>query len=343
MKILVVNVNWLGDVVFSLPVFKALKRAYPDSEISCLAVGRVREALEHSPLVDRIILFDEHGRHKSILGKLRLALQLREEKFDAAFLIHRSFFRALLVFLAGIPRRAGYRNKGREIFLTEAFTPPDEDSVHRSDYYSGVAEMAGIPVVDRICDLVVKEPAAAEIKALLEREGIGPDEFLTVLNPGGNWDLKRWPQENWVQLLQKIRNETGSKMVITGAAKDQDLAAQIIRRAGDGAVNLAGKTNLTQLIALMQRADIVISADSGPSHLASGVGTEMIVLFGPTRPELTGPRGKKEPVILQKDVGCNRAPCFHLACPDNICMKAVGVQEVFETFYPVYHRREQKN
>ena len=83
-------------------------------------------------------------------------------------------------------------------------------------------------------------------------------------------------------------------------------------------------------MALMKRADCVVSADSGPVHIASSVGTNVIGIFGPTRPEITGPRGSGRAVILQRDVGCNRRPCYNLECPDNICMQAVNVKEVLD-------------
>src|SRR5262245_11739670 len=115
-KVLVVNVNWLGDVIFSAPVFQALKAAYPQSQVSCLAVPRVRAILESIPGIDEIIVYDEEGAHRNPLAKLRLIRELSAKHFDAAFLLHRSLTRALLVFLAGIPQRIGYATKGRGPF-----------------------------------------------------------------------------------------------------------------------------------------------------------------------------------------------------------------------------------
>jgi len=133
-RILVVNVNWLGDVIFSSPVFRALKDAYPNARISCLAVPRVREVLESIPFVDEIIVYDEEGWHWNPLAKLKLIFELRQKRFDAAFLLHRSLTRALLVYLAGIPRRVGYDAKNRGRFLTHVVEPLD-GTVHRSDHY----------------------------------------------------------------------------------------------------------------------------------------------------------------------------------------------------------------
>src|SRR3989338_10510672 len=104
-NILVVNVNWVGDVIFSLPIFTALKKAYPNAKVSCLAVPRVKEALEGSSSIDEIIVYEEEGAHRTPFGKLKFIGELRRRKFDAAFLLHRSLTRALIVFLAGIPKR----------------------------------------------------------------------------------------------------------------------------------------------------------------------------------------------------------------------------------------------
>ena len=112
-KILVINANWVGDVVFSAPLFRALKEAYPQAHVSCLAVPRVKEVLESIPDLDEMIIYDERGKHRSPLAKIQLILELKHQRFDIAFLLHRSLTRALLVFLAGIPQRVGYDTKGR--------------------------------------------------------------------------------------------------------------------------------------------------------------------------------------------------------------------------------------
>src|SRR5271163_4239112 len=96
-NILVVNVNWLGDAVFSTPVFKTLKKTYPQARITCLCVPRVKQVLEYCPYVDNIIIYDEDGKHSFFWQKLKLILDLKKEKFDAAFILHRSMTRGLLV------------------------------------------------------------------------------------------------------------------------------------------------------------------------------------------------------------------------------------------------------
>src|SRR5580698_5646366 len=153
-NILVVNVNWLGDAVFSTPVFKVLKKTYPQARISCLCVPRVKEVLQYCPYVDKIIIYDERGKHRFPWRKWKLIRYLRKEKFDAAFLLHRSMTRALMVYLAGIPLRIGYSKS--KAFLTHPVAMKSGD-VHRCDYYLKVLEGYGIKVQDRLCELRLKE------------------------------------------------------------------------------------------------------------------------------------------------------------------------------------------
>lgn len=329
-KILVVNVNWMGDVIFSSPVFKALKAAYPRSWISCLAAPRVREILESIPGIDEIIVYDEQGAHRNPLAKMRLIQELSRKHFDAAFLLHRSLTRALFTFFAGIPRRIGYDAKGRGRFLTRAIKAPDEQTTHRLDYYLNVVESFGVAVADRASSLAVNAASEKEIYDMLKRHDIGEKDFLVAVHPGGNWDLKRWPARHFTLLIEQLLKDGKAKVVISGSEQDITLAQTIVADLSRKPVILTGKINLKQLLALMKRADCVVSADSGPLHIASSVGTNVIGIFGPTRPEITGPRGGGRAVILQRDVGCNRRPCYNLECPDNICMQAVSVKEVLD-------------
>ncbi len=336
--ILVVNVNWLGDVILSSPIFKALKTAYPRAKISCLAVPRVRDILESIPGIDEIIVYDEQGIHRSPFAKVRLIYALSQRKFDTAFLLHRSLTRALFVFFAGIPQRIGYPTKGRGRFLTRCIKVPDERKLHRSDYYLNVLESSGVAIPDRTSFLAVNAESEKAICEMLKNCSISEKDFLVVVHPGGNWNLKRWPAHYFTALIKQLLNDHKIKVVISGSQQDIALAEEIVSGADRKPVVLAGKIDLKQLLALMKRANCVVSADSGPLHIASSVGSSVIGIFGPTRPELTGPRGSGRSIILQRDVGCNRRPCYYLECPDNTCMQAVSVDKVLDAIRQIQNK-----
>jgi heptosyltransferase II len=331
-NILVVNVNWLGDAIFSTPVFKALKVAYPRARVTCLAVPRVKEVLEHCPYIDEVIVYDEKGSHWSPWSKLGLVFSLRRHKFDAAFMLHRSMTRAFLVFLSGIPVRVGYLANKSSALLTHRVAP--QEDLHRMEEYAKVIEALDIPVGGRY-ELDVPEERLKAIEEILREKGIDADDYLVVVNTGGNWDLKRWPYERFGQLICKLVRNFRVKVVIPGAPKDMDLANSIARLSGVDPVVLAGSTDLKQLLALFKRANCVISNDTGPLHLAASLGTDVIGIFGPTRPEITGPRGRGRSIVLHKEIGCNKAPCYHLACSHNECMHVITVDDVCEALQKI--------
>ena len=328
-NILVINVNWLGDAVFSIPVFKALKKAYPQSRITCLCVPRVKEVLDYCPYVDKIIIYDEKGKHRLPWRKWKLIRYLKKEKFDACFLLHRSMTRSLIAFLAGIPLRIGFGKF--KALLTHPIQMQDE-WIHRCDYYLKVLEGYGIRVQDRVSELRLKADDMESMDAKLIKAGIAPKEQYVILNTGGNWDLKRWSTDSFVALAKRLSQESGLRIVFPGAGKDKEACQQIAKALDIKALVLAGETSLGESLALYKRAKVVISADSGPLHLAHSVGADVIGIYGPTLPSITGPRGRGRLQILFKDVGCNKAPCYHLTCFNNLCMQSVTVEDVYQAF-----------
>jgi len=328
-KILVVNVNWLGDVIFSTPVFRALKEAYPYATLTCLMVPRVVGVAKQIPFIDEILVYDEKGRDRFLWGKLKLIFHLRSKRFDAAILLHGSWTRALLVFLTGIPVRVGYDIKKRGWLLTHRVSV-DKGLIHRSDFYLKVLEPLGIAVNNRQTFLEVDDESEASTQNFLSGAGIKEGDFCVVAHIGGNWDLKRWPVENFAKLFDTLAEDFKAKVIICGGKDDAALAQKVGVLTRHKPYLLAGKTTFSELAALMKKVSVVVSADSGPLHIASSVGTPVVGLFGPTHPLVTGPRGSSKSFLIHHDVGCNMTPCYHLACPDNICMKAITVNDVIQ-------------
>lgn len=326
-RILIFNVNWIGDVIFSTPVIRNLRYNFPDSFIACIIPPRCLPALQGNQYLDEIIVFDEKGRHKGLGGKIAFCAQLRKKRFDAVYLLHRSLSRAVIVFLAGIPERIGYYTRKRWFLLTRHYPAPDLLAVHRCGYYLDLLRQDGLPLRDRFTDFPVgaadREKAAA-FAAGVRRDG----RPLIAINPGGNWLPKRWPKENYAQLLKRLSVELGAQVVITGGPEDAALAAEIEALSGVKCVSVCGVFGLKEFAALAGMLDIFITADSGPLHIAAASGAKHIIaLFGPTDPKLTGPVQSAATVIVQKRVGC-AVPCYNVACGDNKCMKAITVDDV---------------
>ena len=329
-KILIFNVNWLGDVLFSTATIRNIRRNYPDSFIACIIPSRCYPILKGNPHLDELIIFDEKERQRSSLAKLRFVQLLRSKKFDAVFLLHRSFTRALICRLAGIPERIGYYTKKRGFLLTKRIAPVARDALHRIDYYLNIIEKAGLKVEDRYLDFFIDDKDVKFVEEFLNKKSISKDDFLVAINPGGNWLPKRWPEVHWAMLADKLITEFSARVIITGSYTDISTAQKIRDLMKEKPIVASGVFNLKQLGALCKRLGLFITADTGPLHIANATGTKRIIaLFGPTSPEITGPYPLKNTAALSKDVGC-KIPCYAVNCKDNRCMKAITPEDVIK-------------
>ncbi len=327
-SILIVNVNWVGDVLFSTPFIRNVREAYPDSFIACLLHPRCREVLEENPHLDELIIYDEEGKHKGIFGKASIVSYLRKKNFDTVFLLHRSFTKALLSCLAGIRQRIGYATKKRGWILTEIAEEPSEE-LHKVEYFLNILKGVGIDAPNKDYEFFFKPSDRGCVTGLLKENGIGEDDLLIVINPGGNWGPKRWPKENFARLSDVFSRRFKAKIVISGASSDVGLASEIKELMETEPVIFCGRTNLKQLGALLERADLVVANDTGPMHMAVAVKTRVIALFGPTSPRITGPYGNGNYRVIFKNEEC-RTPCYDFTCTGNRCMTTIAVDDVLQ-------------
>jgi len=330
MRILIFDVNWLGDVLFSTPLIRNIRYNYADSYIACIVPPRCKEILENNPYLDEIIFFDEKNQQRSLKEKLKFIKLIKSKKFDKVFLLHRSFSRAFICWLAGIPERIGYATKKRSLLLTQKIISVQKDSVHKIDYYLGVIKGAGLRVIDKHLDFFVRKEDLDFVERFLEEREITKDDFLIGINPSGNWLPKRWPADNWKELVRRVIKEINGKVIITGSKNDLELAENIKSSHNGRIIVACGKINLSQFAALCKRLNLFISVDTGPLHIANSVGTKKIIaLFGPTSLLNSSPYPLDNVVVLKKDIGC-KIPCYIVDCKDNRCMKAITADEVLE-------------
>ena len=202
-KILIVSVNWLGDLLFLTPSIRAIRRAYPDSFIAALSPRRGMDLLQGNPHLNAVIPMPEGRGMPHLLRRFPLIRRLRAERFDTAFLFHRSLTRAAAVWAAGIPERIGTRTQKRGWLLTRAVEMPPADTVHKVDWFLRIVQAAGIRPDGLHYDagILPEDERAAEVFA---REiGLQPGDRAVALHAGANWLLKRWPARNFAQLADR--------------------------------------------------------------------------------------------------------------------------------------------
>ncbi len=331
MKILVVNVNWLGDVLFSTPALRALRKHHPKDYIACLVPPRCVAALKNNPYLDEVITADDRDSFFSFFGSLKTILSLRRKRFDTAFFLHRSISKRLMAFFAGIPVRKGFETAGRKNFLLTHAAPLGSQDIHRTDFFLRVLSAHGIASGGRAPDFFPAKEAVKELEALCAETGFDVSSDYVVVHPGGNWDLKRWPVANfaeWIRLF--LEKHPSRKVVLCGTAPENDLAEKICESArSERLVSLCGRTSLDALALLIKKARFLLSNDSGPIHLAASQKTPIAGLYGPTSARLTGPLSEGRVLILSKDVGC-QVPCYFRTCDTRVCLDWMTPAEVFE-------------
>jgi len=302
-NILIIKPSSLGDIVLALPALSALRKSFPDARISWLIRPEFAPLLKNHPHLTDIILFDRKflgkawyhpGAFSSLVSLIR---RLRHSKFDAVIDLQGLFRTASLAWLSGCKKRLGMAN-ARElarIFYTHKVAQ-DRDCIHLVDYYLKIIRTAGVSDVDVQFVLPQDPPAADSISRLLTSHSIKPDNYA-VFVPGSARSDKCWPIERFAALADKISSQFHLSIVATGTASETGAVENLQTTANVPIVNLAGQTSLSQLIALLRTARLVVSNDTGPGHIAAALGAPLVLIFGPTNPARVAPYGRGRCVV----------------------------------------------
>ena len=332
-KILVVNMNYLGDALMTTPALAALRRALPDARIDTVAgAGGAVEVLRGNPDVDQII--PRTGR-KSLERCRQLFSLLRGGRYTDVVILPPLPAYAVTAWLARTPHRIGRAGRGMDPFLTrrQPVTAP-----HMADAMLQTAPVPqdGVSVRRLVVALTTDERDAA--RRLLTESGLDTERPLLAVNAGTSATRaqKRWPAEHFAAALDALADVP---CVLIGAGAEEAAIAQRIQNLAERArpVNLVGQTGIKELAALLEHCGALLTADSGPMHLATAVGTPTVALFGSTDPAVTGPYDDVSRV-LDKRLSC--APCNnHPTCEGRYdCMRqitpgeaALAVRDVLRT------------
>lgn len=335
MKIALFLPNWIGDVVMATPAVRAIREHFRDAELIGVCKPYVAGVLEGSPWLDRLVLFDKKGPLSRRL--LPVAWKLHREGVDEAVLFTNTFRSALAARLGGCARRRGYVRYGRRWLLTEGLEPVRDEKGKLLPSpiikaYNLLAEKLGCPAPSNRMELFTT-PADEEAADRVWRQTrlAGYPEVI-CLNPGAAFgSSKHWPTESFVQLAQDLADWRGSGVLVLCGPAERELAGHIVKLARRPAVQSLAEfpPSLGLTKACIRRADLLITTDSGPRHMAAAFERPVVTLFGPTHiawTETWYPRA----VHLQKEVPCG--PCQLRKCPlDHRCMTTLTPKEVFQS------------
>lgn len=313
--------NWIGDAVMASPVIAGIKERFTQSKITLMGKESICSLFYKDPSVDAFFILGKNQPSKELLKELQV------RKFDWALLLTNSFSSAWLLYRAKIPYRVGYSKEMRKWLLTDSLAYPKEKKIHQVELYQKLIHPLG-NVEKRLPKLFLSDQEIKGAQDFLDKCEVFQNHLLIGVNPTAAYGpSKCWPEHRFRHLAQKLLEEQNIIVFFFGDPASEEKVQRIAQDLGPRCFNLAGKTSLRQLMALIHRCDLFLSNDSGPMHMADALGTKGVALFGSTSPEATGPLQKAR--ILKKSVECS--PCFKRECPiDFRCMMSLSVEEVYQ-------------
>lgn len=292
-RLLVVKTSSIGDVIHALPVVQAIKEAAPHLTLGWVVRRRCADVLRGNPCIDHLYVMPD----KPTVGELRaLGGELRAARYDMALDMQGLLLSGLVTRLSGVPVRVGWdRNReANALFLTHPVIPGKAKDRHEVDLLYGFAKALGVSVAH--AEFTPQPYLAAEGAGRADEWLLGLPRPRIALNVGASRAYKRWPADRWASVAQGLAvQEFG--IVFVGDKSDAEVVAQIAPLVTGRYINLAGKTTLRELASVLAACDLVVTADTGPMHVAVAVGTPVAALFGATDPARHGPYGARNIVL----------------------------------------------
>jgi len=339
-NILIVKLSAIGDVIHTLPALNAIRKHYPDASITWLVEEDAAPLVQGHRALDRVLVSKRKRWLKALRSEFFLNTikevygfirALRDTRYDMILDFQALLKSGILIAFARGRRKIGF-GKGLEhmehsyIFLNERIPAVDME-VHALSRGMMLLKAVGIPTNEVEYNLPVSDYDRKKIDKLMKQHGINGMKALIAINPVAKWETKLWPNQKFAELADTLINRYDMKIVFTGGINDYSIIQDITSCMKGRSINFAGKTTLTELAALYEKAALVISTDTGPMHLAAAMGTPVVALFGPTAPWRTGPYGKGHQIITA-ELECS--PCFKRQCEKTDCMSKISVMQVFD-------------
>ena len=342
-KILILQLAGIGDLVMATPTLKALRERFRDAHIKLLVISRSAQLIKGCPYIDDLFILDiEHTNLKTLFEKgaitkaYRAIKELHQEKFDMLINLERisswpgAFKMGVLFSFIGAKYKVGRDTDKRGFFFNFKIKENSQERRHAVETNLDVARALGARVREVKLELPLFDKDREFISRFLSPCDILDTDLLIGLNPGSFRFYGRWFKERWVRLANKLVEEYGCKIIITGGESERELINEIAKLIDKKSIITAINLTLKQLTALIERFNLFITNDTGPMHIAAATQTPLIALFGPGDIHKFFPYGNSDKcLIVRKEVSCQR-PCYKFKCKNRKCMELITVEDVMK-------------
>jgi heptosyltransferase I len=369
-RILMIKLSAVGDVVQSFPLLNKLRRRYPAAQLDWLVTPAIAELLRHNPAISNVIEFDREEwsapwRLAPFVSSARLAAQLKRTGYDLVIDLQGQLRSAIFARLTSAPVRIGFdrpraqswenserkfpadarkhawqgAREGSWLAYTNRIAVPNID-VHAVDRYLSVGAMLGLDDGAADFSFPIPQEASGRIDALIDYYDIAQKK-LAVMAPGTVWETKEWRSDGFAEVARHLLQK-GFAVTLVGSDRERDVCERVAALA-PGAINLAGETTISELAALIGRAAICVTNDSGPMHIAVALGRPVVSIFGPTDPIWAGPYHRND-AVLRADLPCS--PCYlrqlSKCMHGHDCMRQVSAATVIERVEGIVARQTSR-
>lgn len=345
-NILLIRLSSLGDIVLTSPAIRAVRKHFPYGRISMLVAEHSADLLTENPHLDEVITFNRNAKDKDMGEMVRVIRVLRERHFDLTIDFQRKFRTSVLAYLCGAKCRVGYHQPCGWLcsvrvpdFVNKPSAKQDSDlSGHVINRYFDLLHAARIVAEDPTLELFLAESDRVHARDTMQEKGIDAEGTTVGLFPGAGWTLREWMPDRFAAIGDRLVRDLGAQVIIFGGPHECELVDHVANLMTEKATSFDGSHRIRQLAALIERCDLFLTNDTGPMHIATAMHTPTISLFGPGNHIRFQPL---DPIhtTIRHDVPCNPCKQFTDRCKDNICMKLITVDEVWEAICQRLYRQ----
>ena len=330
-RILIARTDRMGDMILSTPVLKAVRQAYPHAYIAVMVRPYTRAVVQGNPYIDKVIVFDKKEFGANIFRYFSFIASLKRKRFDLALVLHPTNRDHLMMFLCNIKKRVGYDRKMGFLLTDRMAHDKQKGQKHESEYALDMLRFIGVQPQEKEFCVPIDPKAEQWAQVLFLKAGIKTSECIAVINPGASCPSKIWPAERYAAVADALAARGFKIIVLAGPDElDQLTARSVMDVMKAPAMDLIGKAGIPETASLFRKCSLVISADTGPMHIAAAVGVGLIAIFGRNQPGISPKRWgpvNSNSVVLHKDIGCT--DCLAHDCIKGFaCLAAISVADV---------------
>jgi heptosyltransferase-3 len=337
-KILIIQLGDIGDVVWAIPAFWAVKNAFPQADVSVLVRKPNGDLLSDDPHIDKIFQVDQ----QSIFKGLQLLKSIRQKKFDLLFDLRADDRGAFISLLSGAKMRAALYYQGidwRNKMFTHLANPPEakERIFGAAEQSLKIIRSFGIQETTSIPQIYVSTVTKDKVRELLAAEKIASKNGYVTINPFSRWSYKEWGIDKWRQIISFIWQKYKMPVLILGSGEERGRADELMVANFSSTYNFSGKTTLREMAGILQKSRLHIGVDSAAPHIAAAVGTPTLTIYGPSDWRDWAPLGEKNHVVLP-DMDCS--PCHKKGCDESgqsKCLDNLAVAKVQDALEKMFY------